>query len=140
MFFTPRVIKNENDTAQSYYTQTKIPWPISNRDLIFRSALKQDTLSYVITTNSRCMPGLLEEKDGVVRIKKGQTSWTLTPVKGGFVDVIYYASLDPGGSVPAWLINSTIDFGPLNTLQKVRELLEGGKYKDAQFWFVKEMK
>lgn len=134
-----KMVKVVCDTAQCYYTQTGLPWPVSNRDLIFRSSLKQDEKTLVIKTNSVCMPALLEEVNGVVRIKEGRTSWTLTPAKGGFVDVDYYASINPGGSVPIWLINSTIDKGPFNTLQNVRELLEGGKYKDSVFWFVKEL-
>lgn len=134
-----KVIKMVCDTAQCYYTQTDLPWPVSNRDLIFRSSLKQDSLTLVIKTNSVCVPDMLEENDGIIRIRAGRTAWTLTPVSGGFVDVDYFASIDPGGTVPAWLINSTIDMGPYNTLNNVRELLEGGKYKDATFWFVKEL-
>lgn len=127
------------DTAQCYYTHTGLPWPASDRDQIFRSSLKQDAQTKVVKTNSVCVPDMLKDNDGIVRIREGRTSWTLTPVAGGFVDVDYYANIDPGGSVPAWLVNSTIDMGPYNTLRKVRELLEGGKYKNAEFWFVKEL-
>jgi hypothetical protein len=134
-----KVLKVVCDTAQCYYTQTDLPWPVSNRDLIFRSSLKQDSATLVIRTNSVCMPEMLDETEDVVRIKEGRTAWTLTPVAGGYVDVDYYACIDPGGTVPAWLINSTIDMGPYNTLQKVREMLEGGLHKNATFWFVKEL-
>jgi hypothetical protein len=134
-----KIIKVVCDTAQCYYTQTDLPWPVSNRDLIFRSSLKQDSITLIIKTNSVCVPDMLEENEGIVRIRSGSTSWTLTPLSRGFVDVDYFASIDPGGTVPAWLINSTIDMGPYNTLKNVRKLLEGGKYKNATFWFVKEL-
>jgi hypothetical protein len=134
-----KVLKIVCDTAQCYYTQTDLPWPVSNRDLIFRSSLKQDEKTLVISTNSVCMPEMLDESEDVVRIREGRTAWTLVPLAGGYVDVDYYASIDPGGSVPTWVINSTIDKGPYNTLKKVRELLEGGLHKDATFWFVKEL-
>lgn len=134
-----KIVKAVCDTAQCYYTHTDLPWPASDRDLIFRSSLKQDSATLIIKTNSVCVPDMLKQNDGIVRIRTGRTSWTLTPLSGGFVDVDYFASIDPGGSVPTWLVNSTIDMGPFNTLQKVRELLEGGKYKNATFWFVKEL-
>ena len=127
------------DTAQCYYTHTGLPWPASDRDQVFRSSLKQDSVTRVIRTNSVCVVDMVKENDGIVRIKEGKTGWTLTPLAGGFVDVEYFAKINPGGSVPAWLVNSTIDMGPFNTLQKARELLEGGKYKNATFWFVKEL-
>lgn len=135
-----RLVKAISDTVQCYYTHTNLPWPATDRDLIFRSSLKQDPVSCVIKTYSYSVPTMMEEKDKIVRIKEGHTSWTLTPVKEGVVDVEYVASLDPGGSLPAWLVNSTITYGPVNTMQRVRNLLENGKYKDARFWFVKEKK
>ncbi len=134
-----KVIKMVCDTAQCYYTQTDLPWPVSNRDLIFRSSLKQDSTTLVIKTNSVCVPDMLAENEGIVRIRGGRSAWTLTPIAGGYVDVDYFASIDPGGTIPAWLINSTIDTGPYNTLKNVRKLLEGGKYKSTTFWFVKEL-
>ncbi len=133
-----KIVKAIADTAQCYYTHTDLPWPVSDRDLIFRSSLKQDAKTLVIKTNSHAVPHLLDEREDIVRIKEGRTSWTLMPAANGFIDVDYFASIDPGGSIPAWLVNSTIETGPYNTLQKVRELLEGGKYKDSAFWFVKE--
>lgn len=133
-----KLLKVENDTTQYYYTHTHLPWPVSDRDLIFRSSLKQDPVTFIVKTNSCAMPNMLGENDGIVRIRVGRSGWTLTPVTGGFVDVSYFATLDPGGSIPAWLVNSTIDTGPFYTLQSIRTLLEGGKYKDAEFWFVKE--
>jgi len=135
-----KLVKAENDTAQCYYSHTHLPWPASDRDLVFRSSLKQDTITCVIKTNSYCVPWMLKENDGIVRVKQGRTSWTLTPKPGGLVDVVYFISIDPGGSIPAWIVNYTIAFGPIYTLQKVQEILEGGKYKNTDFWFIKEPK
>ncbi len=134
-----KLIELYHDTAQIYYSHNDLPWPVSDRDLVFHSAVKQDSLTLVVKTNSYCVPGYVEEKEGIVRVKNGKTSWTITPKPDGFVEVDYFVSLDPGGSIPAWLVNSTIDMGPFNTLKKVRQLLEEGKYKDATFWFVKEL-
>lgn len=128
------------DTVQCYYTHSDLPWPVSDRDLVFRSSLKQDPLTCVIKTNSYSVHDMMEEKDKIVRIKEGRTSWMATPQKGGVVDVEYFATIDPGGSIPAWLVNSTITYGPIYTLQRVRKLLEEGKYKDAEFSFIKELK
>lgn len=133
-----KLIEIISDTSQIYYSRTDLPWPASDRDLVFRSSLKQDPKTLIIKTRSYSVHEKAEEKDGVVRVKKGNTSWTLTPKPGGIIQVDYFVSVDPGGSVPAWLANSTITYGPLNTLQRVKKLLEGGKYSNAEFWFVKE--
>ncbi len=134
-----KLIEAINDTAQIYYSHTSLPWPASDRDLVMRSSLKQDPQTLIIKTNTRCVPEMAEEKEGIVRVKTGKTSWTLTPIRGGFVDVDYFVSLDPGGNIPAWMVNYTIATGPLHALQTAKMLLENGKYKDSKFWFVKEM-
>lgn len=133
------LIKTINDTVQIFYTHTYLPWPASDRDFILRMTLKQDPNTLVVKTNSYCVPGFVKEKEGIVRVTNLKNNWKITPKPGGFLEVDYFASLGPGGDVPAWLINATITYGPMQSMQKVRNLLEGGKYKNAVFWFVKEL-
>lgn len=134
-----KLVELINDTTQIYYSHTAIPWPVSDRDFIFHSVMSQNPNTLVIKTHSVTMPFMLKEKEGIVRIKEGKTSWTLTPIAGGFVIAEYLISVDPGGLIPAWLVNSTITYGPLHTLQRIRTLLENGKYKDAAYPYVKEL-
>lgn len=134
-----KLLETINDTVQIFYTHTYLPWPASDRDFILRMSIKQDPKTLAVKTKSYCVKGYVEEKEGLVRVLNLENAWKLTPKLGGFLEVDYFASLGPGGDVPAWLINSTVTYGPLQTMQKVRKLLEGGKYKNVVFWFIKEL-
>lgn len=134
-----KLIEAINDTAQIYYSHTDLLWPVSDRDLVFLFSLKQDPQTLVIKTNSYSVTEKVPLKEGIVRVRKGRTSWTITPKPGGYVEVDYYVSIDPAGSIPAWLVNSTITTGPLNTLQKVRQLLESGRYAASTFDLIREL-
>ena len=135
-----KLLETINDTVLIYYTHTSLPWPANDRDLILRLSLYQDPLTFEVKTNAYSVPGFVKEKEGIVRITNAKTAWNLSPRPGGFVEVDYFASFGAGGSIPAWLINSTITYGPLQSMQKIKKLLEDGKYKNAVFWFVKELR
>lgn len=43
---------------------------------------------------------------GLLRIQRNQGEWLLTPVRDGqATQVVYQAYTDPGGQVPAWMVN-----------------------------------
>jgi len=134
-----KLLEAINDSVLIYYQNTYLPWPVNDRDFVLRQSIKQDPITQIVKTSVSCIPGYVKVKEDVVRLTSGNTSWNLTPKPGGFISVDYIASVGQGGSLPAWLVNSTIEYGPLQSMQKIRKLLEGGKYKNAQFWFIKEL-
>ena len=64
--------------------------------------------------------------------------WTLIPKGNGRVDVSYELIVDPGGWIPAWLVNMTMAVGPYNTILNMREELKKEKYQSAKYTFIKE--
>lgn len=52
-------------------------------------------------TSEHCPP----PRPGLVRIAETRGSWTLTPRAGGATEVRYQGHTDPGGGLPAWLVN-----------------------------------
>jgi len=47
-----------------------------------------------------------ESQPGMVRIEDNAGGWTLTPLGDGRTEVVYQAHTDPGGNIPAWMVNS----------------------------------
>lgn len=43
--------------------------------------------------------------EGRVRVPINRGSWTLAPLPGGRTAITYHVHSDPGGSLPAWLVN-----------------------------------
>ena len=120
-------------TAQEnfYYSEIKFPWPLSNRDYIARSQLVQDTLSRAITIDVVGLPEELPKNKGIVRIPEMRINWELTPIDSNRVKIMYHLHSDPGGSVPAWLINMFVDEGPTRSIRNLRSMLEKEKYQLA---------
>ncbi len=131
-----RTIKQVSDTEAYYYTLIDFPWPFENRDLVLHSKIWQDKKTLALhskTTSAHWMEG---EKESVVRIKKAELYWLFTPIGNGKVRVDYTLNSDPGGNIPAWMINLAADQGPLQTMLKFQEMLEKEKYKNSKLAFV----
>lgn len=126
-------------TAKSYnYTLSNAPWPVSDRDAVVLTEATQDPVTHVVLIQSHATPDKLPEKKGVVRIKKVDSTWTLTPQPGGKVEISYLLHSDPGGHLPAWLVNSMITDQPFNTLKNLRNIIGTSPYKDGRASFVIE--
>ena len=63
------------------------------------------------------------KKEGVVRVPSSAVAWRVTPTSPTEIKIEYEATLDPGGSVPAWVTNLFITKGPYETFKKLKAML-----------------
>lgn len=131
-----KTLKVVSDQEQYQYQVTKIPWPFSNRDLIIDFKISQDSATKVVTIASSCSPDFTGHQLGCVRIEHFQSVYILTPVAGGNIQVQFEMFVDPGGSIPDWLVNDNIVRAPYNTT--VGMIDELPNYQSAKVPFIKE--
>ncbi len=115
-----------------YYYEMDFPWPLSDRDGITKTYFRQDPNSKVIYASNSIVEGYLPPKPGIVRLEITSVDWILTPVANQKISVEYYLSSDPGGSIPAWLVNWALDRGPVKSIKALKSMAEGEKYRLAQ--------
>ncbi|MEM6317565.1 MAG: START domain-containing protein [Bacteroidota bacterium] len=133
-------IKKISDSEEVYYNLVDFPWPLDDRDLVVRNVLTQDPVTKVVKSESFAEASYIAEKEGIIRIQKTHLWWTFTPNDEGWIDVEYFLSSDPGGFIPAWIINLAIDQGPTHTIKEFKKILKLPKYRDAQLDFISEVK
>lgn len=133
-----RLVKRISDTEMYYYVRIDFPWPLSDRDLIMHTHLKQDLQTRTLTSTSTAAPDMLPEKEGVVRIRKAHSKWVITPAAPGLLSAEYYLYSNPGGSLPDWLINLAVDVGPRESMQKMRALLLDWRYQNVRLAHIRE--
>ena len=131
-------VEQISDTEMVYYNEIDFPWPLSNRDLVLHTLLWQDPATKILHSKTYSVHDQLPKKPGIVRMTKADIHWSFTPLGNGRVKLDYYLNSDPGGSIPAWMINLAADQGPLLTMVKFKEELEKAKYKNARLAFVSE--
>lgn len=107
-----------------YYTEAYLPWPLDNRDAVMHTRITRDSLNRFIRINSTAVPNYAAEKSGKVRIKKSDINWYVTRTSANTIHIVYTFETDPGGNVPAWLVNNFADKGPFESFKKLSELLK----------------
>ena len=121
------IIKTVGPDNIIYYTQSHLPWPIKDRDLIIELSITSNPQTLNILAKS--IPDFLPKKSDFIRVPFSVAFWKVTQGMNNKLKVDYTFSLDPGGSIPAWLVNATMAIGPYNSFMKLRELLKAKQTK-----------
>jgi hypothetical protein len=134
------LLKQVSPSELYYHSEIEIPWPASNRDFIAHLKVTQDPVTRIVTVDGPTIPDYMPQQENVVRVPKGSGKWILTPAGQKQVNIEYYLMTDPGGSIPAWLVNMFCTKGPLESFQKLKTHLESPAYREASLPFIHEGK
>lgn len=122
-----------------YYNLSNFPWPLSDREFVMRSVTRQDPATLEVLCESSALPDYIPENKRYVRIESTVSSWRLRPLPGGWVEVIYQLRSDPGGYLPAWIVNLALDVGPVDSLKKFREMVQRDVYRRMRLPYIREL-
>ena len=106
-----------------YYSETSLPWPMSNRDAIVHLKITKDSLNRFVKITAIGEPGYIPEKTGKVRVPQFGAQWDVTMPTAKTIHIVYTFEADPGGCVPAWVVNSFADKGPFESFKKLEKIL-----------------
>jgi len=132
------ILAGDTDSSFVFVNKTAFPFPFTDRELVFSCTTYQDTSTLVAYSRCIASPESLALNDNYVRVQHAISTWTFTPIGQNRLKAEYFLSTDPGGSIPAWLINWGLDYGPLKSLEKFKELLGSEKYRNGKLSFIKE--
>jgi len=118
------VIKRISPVEFYYYTETSLPWPLSNRDAVFHSKTDRDSADRYLNIKTVTEPFLVTEKSGKVRVPYSFINWYVTRASAKTIHVTYILEINPGGSLPAWLVNMFADRGPYESFKRLGEVLK----------------
>jgi hypothetical protein len=132
------LLKQVSPSELYYYSEVNIPWPLSNRDFIAHLKATQDPHTRVVTIDGPTVSDYLPVKKNIVRVARSEGKWIITPLAGRRIRVDYTLRTDPGGSIPAWMVNLFVTKGPLESFKNLKAQLQKPKYANVQLPFVKD--
>jgi len=108
-----------------YYTQSHLPWPIKDRDLVIELTI--NPIGDVLNIQAKSLPDYLPKEKEYIRVPYSLATWKVTQGANNKLKVDYTFSVDPGGSIPSWIVNATLTIGPYNSFAKLKEILKAQK-------------
>jgi hypothetical protein len=118
---TSRPIKRIDERTNLVYLTSDLPWPVRDRDMIVRSRVEVVRPGEEFRISLRCEPEAKPEQDGVIRVKRCQSTLHLRKVDAMTTEVDYVMTLDPAGYLPSWTAEWVTKATPFKTLVALEE-------------------
>ncbi|TMI90984.1 MAG: lipid-binding protein [Bacteroidetes bacterium] len=118
------LLKRVSASEFYYYSEIHLPWPMTNRDVVAHLKMNKDSLNRFLKISEESVPGYAPEKNGIVRVQQSDISWYVTMPSAKMISIVYIFHTEPGGSLPAWVVNMFTDKGPYESFKKLSELLK----------------
>ncbi|MFA0050082.1 hypothetical protein BCT04_10155 [Vibrio breoganii] len=126
-----RLVKANSNMDNVTYAMTKAPWPVADRDSVVHNHISQDPKTLAVTIKQEAVPDELPRTKNKVRIETLHSTWVFTPINEKETRVTYQVFTEPGGSLPAWLVNKVAISQPHKTFQGLREMSQKPFYQET---------
>lgn len=117
------------------YQVNDLPWPVANRDVVVRIKWQRDDQA-VVSMTATAVNGMVPPKPGMVRVQHAISQWTFEQLGAGQLKITTEAHIDPGGPIPAWIINMLLINSPVKSLSNLRRIVATGRYDGADLAFL----
>ena len=138
----PLLLERINFSECYHYLIYNLPFPVVDREFILHTKIKRDHVSGAVTVYSISRPDYclqqqtsdcqLNKDTSLVLVKHSQGSYLLEPVENGITKLTWTQYTNPGGYIPAWLVNQIIRQVAYHTLQGLRVKVIEKKYLKAR--------
>lgn len=130
------LVERISPTESYTYSYVPAPWPVKDRDAVVHNIISQDPKTFIVTITQQAAPDKKARTKKAVRVERIEGLWILTPKKDGSTELVYQVLSDPGGGLPAWLVNAVAISQPFNTLENLQDMVQKEKYAGASFDFI----
>lgn len=115
------ILETPNPNNITYHMKLKVPFPFAKRDIVQQIILNEseNTLEVLIHNH----PNKVKKDKKYVRMQKAYGKWTIHEISKREISVTFQYFADPGGDIPAWLVNSFIVKNPHESLVNMRRLM-----------------
>ncbi len=117
------------DGVMIYRMELDLPFPMTDRDVVIKSQLRQRSSGEVWLENTAIKDARAPERSGLVRVQHYQGSWQLRPLKNNQLEVTTNGYADLGGAIPLSFSNLFVKQQPYQMLVNLRRYLQENQNK-----------
>lgn len=117
-----RLLSKVENSEYTYYSIMELPWPFDNRDMT--TTMKVSFSSDTIRLATKLTKAKQPQTKGLVAVTAYDEVTTLIKIDDDHVRMIMEGYFEPGGSLPAWLMNMFLSEGPYESIINIKKLYE----------------
>jgi hypothetical protein len=122
------IVPTDNPYRNELYVETRLPWPVKDRFSKMDTVLSQDE-DYTVRFKLHEPRVPAKKRDGYILAPISKGFYEVKPVPNSKeVEVIIEILVDPGGAVPAFLVNLITDDMSYFTTKKFRKIIQTEPY------------
>lgn len=110
-----------NDTEMNYQSAIDAPWPVDDRELIMNFKVNRDAGPDQINIVIHNILSDIPIRSDFIRVPFFFATYQITVINKTSLNVIYTLNIDPGGSVPPWLVNMAMAEGPYVSFRNLKK-------------------
>jgi hypothetical protein len=116
-----RVLTRPSPTVSYVYHRTDVPWPIADRDVVFRQEVRVSEPDRIVHVDIASDDSVsVSPTEGSVRVVRLNARYRLEAVDASRTSVEYRVDVNPGGTLPTWFASRMTRLLPLHTLASLR--------------------
>jgi hypothetical protein len=106
--------------------------------MVIDLVVSQDPVTKIMTIHADNIDKILPEKAGKVRVTLTHAVWTVIPLPENKIKIIYSIRINPGGGIPAWMVNMFIAKAPYESFRKLTAMIPKQPYREVKLAFQKK--
>ncbi len=104
-----------------YFSEFEVPWPATNRYFYADIDLKLDSTAGTLNVIAVNLPNYLPVYKDLVEVVFTKGVWKVSTNSNKSIHIDYTLQLNPGGSLPSWVINLFSSKGPMETFENIKQ-------------------
>lgn len=132
-----QTIKQIDPRVHLLYSHTDTPWPVTDRDMVIKRKVEVVRQGAEFKIALECVGEGKPVREGIIRVTDCVSEFTLRKVDASHTEIDYTVHIDPGGSLPKWLIAWASRKVPFDTLINLEAYVQKKRSKyaaTAQKW------
>ncbi len=115
------IVDNPDSNEITYHMNLKVPFPFANRDIIQQLVFHEHADALEIEIFNQ--PQKVKKQKNYVRMPEAKGRWDIQEISDDEISIRFQYFADPGGDIPAWLVNTFVVKNPHITIKKIKELM-----------------
>jgi hypothetical protein len=116
-----KLVKSLGPGKLIYYTEIEVPWPATNRFFYANFELNKNLTErsmHVIAVN---IPDYQPAPKDLVQVPLTRGTWNITTITNKAIHIDYILEMNPGGSLPVWVLNLFSTKGPMESFENIKK-------------------